>query len=88
MDPKLSESVRDVEERFSPFTSEEKAECREIAEKYYWRFNDIQFHPSGLRVISEDQGGYPFEAFVINIAADPEVVRRCCLAALRVLRNK
>jgi hypothetical protein len=82
------QNVRDVEERFSPFTPEEKAECREIAEKYYWKFNDIQFHPSGVRVISEDQGGWPFEAFVVNIAADPEEVRRCCLAALRALGGK
>lgn len=80
--------VREVEERYSPLTPEEKAECRTLAEKYYWRFNDIQFHPSGVRVISEDQGGHPFEAFVVDIAADRAVVRRCCLAALRALGEK
>ena len=78
-------NVRAVEEHFSPFTQEEKDECRTIVEKHYWKFNDIQFHPNGLRVISEDQGGYPFEAFVINIAAEPDVVRHCCLAAIREL---
>lgn len=83
---KARQEVRAQEERFSPFSLEEKAECRDLAATHYWRFNDIQFHPTGIRVISEDQGGHPFQAFVIDIAAEAEVVRRCCLAAMRGLK--
>lgn len=75
------------EEAFSPLTAEEQAECRALAEKYYWRFNNITFSATGLKVISEDQGGYPFEALVIDIAADPEVVARACLAVMRALKR-
>ena len=79
------ESVREVEEQYAPFTTEQKAELKALAEKHYWRFAEIQFHPNGLRVISEDQGGWPGPALVIDIAGDPEVVVRCCLACLRAL---
>lgn len=82
-------SVREVEEKYAPFTPEEKAEMKEIAEKYYWRFNEIQFHPNGVRIISEDQGGWPGPAFVLDIHAEPEMVRRCSLAAIReLIRSK
>ena len=78
-------AVREIEEKHAPFTAEQKAEMKALAEQHYWRFNSIEFHPAGVRVISEDQGGSPFPAFVVDIAADPEIVVRCCLAALRAL---
>lgn len=59
--------------------------CLSLAKNYYWKFISIHFTFKGLVVISEDQAGYPFEALNIEIAAEPKVIQKACLALLREL---
>jgi len=75
-------------EDYSPLTAEQKAECEQIARDYYWRFESISFGPTGLKIVSGDQGGWPFDAFVVNIAADPEIVAAVCMSALHAVRDR
>ena len=72
---------------YSPLTAEEKAECRQLAEAYYWRFDSITFAPTGLTVYSDDQGGWTFKVLIIDIAAEPAIVSAVCMAAMRALRK-
>jgi hypothetical protein len=77
-----------TEDKHSPFNEAERAECERLARRYYWRFNKIKFRIYGLIVISEDQGGWPFEAVQINIAAEKKVVVATCMAFMRALSKE
>ena len=54
--------------------------CTRLAREHYWRFRSIRFTTQGLIIRSEDQGGHPFDAVKIEIAADPKTIQRSCLA--------
>lgn len=62
------------------------ARMSELAAKYYYRFNSVRVDsPNAFVVVSEDQGGWPFDAFTFKIACEPDIARRAFEAALRAL---
>ena len=61
--------------------------CTNLAKEYYWRFHSIRFTIKGLVVYAEDQGGYPFEAIKIEIAAEPKTIQKACITLLRSLAS-
>lgn len=82
------EQVDELNDKYCPLSPEEKAECKHLAEKHYWRFNSIKFKPDGLVIVSEDQGGWPFDAVTIKAATEPERVAKACMAFMRALAGE
>jgi hypothetical protein len=59
---------------------------RHLAKQAYWRFNRIEATPNGgVVIVSEDQGGHPFNAFTFECAHEPVLVQQALEAALSII---
>lgn len=86
MDKQVTERVNIHVDPYAAITDPTvQALCVQLAAKHYIRFNNIRFTQSGLIVTSEDQGGYPFPAVTLSVAACPEAIARACLGMLQAL---
>ena len=79
------QEVEGLDNDHCPLSTEERTECKRLAEKFYRRFKSIKFKSDGLIVISDDQGGWPIDTVTLKASAGSKAIAKACLAFMRAL---